>query len=213
MTTPTRRLRALLAMSAAAVLLAACGEATPAATGTSAAPSEPSPAPASTSPDAPAPDAASTPTATETARSAAFDHPVLTSVATMADGSTFTVADFAGRTIFVETFATWCSNCRRQLGDTNQAAAQAGDDAVFLILSIENNLDPAELEPYAAENGFDQLTFGVLDEQGLAAFNEQFGRSVLNAPSTPKFIVQPDGAIGELHTGYESPDEILAQLA
>ncbi|MDX1511281.1 MAG: hypothetical protein R3249_08040, partial [Nitriliruptorales bacterium] len=68
---------------------------------------------------------------------------VTEAVAIAPDGSTFTPADFAGKTVFVETFATWCSKCRAQLGDTNQAAAQAGDRAVFLILSVETDLDPA----------------------------------------------------------------------
>ncbi len=138
---------------------------------------------------------------------------VLASTATRPDGTTFAISDFAGQTVFVETFATWCSTCRKQLKSTTEAATQAGDGAVFLALSVETDLDPAELATYAAENGFVDITFAVMDAEALAAFNEQFGRSVLNAPSTPKFIVRPDGAITELVTGLESADEILAQLA
>ena len=42
-----------------------------------------------------------------------------------------TISEFAGTPVVVENFATWCSNCLRQLGDTQDAAAQAGSDAVF----------------------------------------------------------------------------------
>lgn len=137
---------------------------------------------------------------------------VLRATATAPDGSTFSIDDFAGEPVFVETFATWCSTCRRQLGSTQQAAVDAGDDAVFLILSVETSIDPARLATYAAEEGFADLRFGVLDEQGLAAFAEVFGRSVLNPPSTPKFRVTADGAVSGLTTGLESAEEILATL-
>lgn len=143
---------------------------------------------------------------------AATGSPVLATEATAPDGSTFTIGDFAGQPVFVETFATWCSTCRRQLGATQQAAVEAGDDAVFLILSVETSIDPAALADYAAEQGFDDLRFGRLDEQGLATFADAFGRSVLNPPSTPKFRVGPDGGISELTTGMESAEEILATL-
>ncbi len=146
-------------------------------------------------------------TTSEAAGSAAPDV-----TATMADGSTITLADYAGEQLFVETFATWCSNCRRQLGDTTAAAVQAGDDATFLVLSVETNLDPADLDGYAAENGFEGVTFAVLDDTSLATLSETFGNAVLVPPSTPKFTVAPDGTVGELVTGFESADEILAQL-
>lgn len=158
-------------------------------------------------------DTGSSPPSSSDPASADDVHPVLAAQATAADGSRFSIADFGGKTVFVETFATWCGNCRRQLGDTNAAAAEAGDDVVFLVLSIETELDPAELATYAADNGFDNVRFGVLDAQGLVDFNAQFGRSVLNAPSTPKFIVRADGSISELTTGFETSQEILGQLA
>lgn len=141
---------------------------------------------------------------------ASADLPEIT--ATMADGSTITLADYAGEPLFVETFATWCSNCRRQLGDTTAAAAQAGDAATFLVLSVESDLDPARLDTYATDNGFEGVTFAVLDDQSLSSLADTFGNSVLVPPSTPKFTVSPDGTVGELVTGFESPEEILGQL-
>ena len=40
------------------------------------------------------------------------------------DGASFTLDDFHGTPVFVETFATWCPNCKKQLEDTNAAAEQ-----------------------------------------------------------------------------------------
>ncbi|HKJ56969.1 MAG TPA: hypothetical protein VJ978_13385 [Nitriliruptoraceae bacterium] len=137
---------------------------------------------------------------------------VVAITATAPDGSTVSPADFAGTPVFVETFATWCSNCRSQLGDTNEAAGQVGDDAVFLALSVETDLDPAALETYAADNGFSNVVFGVLTREDLATLEAEFGNAVLVPPSTPKFTVAADGSVGELTTGFESVDEILGQL-
>lgn len=129
-----------------------------------------------------------------------------------ADGETFALADLLGRPVFVETFATWCGNCRRQLGDTNRAAEQAGDDAVFVALSVETDLDRDDMADYADEQGFDHIRFAVMSPEMLAAVNDAFGNTALNPPSTPHVTVAPDGTVGELVTGYDSPESILSAL-
>lgn len=159
-----------------------------------------------TSTDSPAPEQ------TEDPGSAYQASDVTSAVALAPDGSEFSIADHAGSTVFVETFATWCHNCSQQLPKTNEAAGQAGDRAVFLVLSVESGLDPQRVAEYQEDRDLDNLVFGVLSPEALAAFNDHFGSTVLSAPSVPKFIVQPDGSLGELMTGQESVEEILAQL-
>ena len=129
------------------------------------------------------------------------------------DGETFTIASLAGRPVFVEMFATWCSNCLEQLGKTQEAAAEVGDDAVVLALSVETDLDPADVAAYADDNGFDDIRFAVMSPELLAAVQQELGTTALNPPSTPKVVVGADGSVGELVTGSEDPDEILAALA
>lgn len=217
-----RLARRVAGLAVAAVVFAACGGGDDADTATSASPADQmeSEADDKASDDMASDDMSDhsddmTEDATEAAGAdgdAAAAAGVVAITATTPDGATISPADFAGTPVFVETFATWCSNCRSQLGDTNEAAAQAGDDAVFLALSVETNLDPSELEGYAAENGFSNVLFGVLAAEDLATLEEQFGNAVLVPPSTPKFTVAADGSVGELVTGFESVDEILAQL-
>lgn len=128
------------------------------------------------------------------------------------DGESFTISELAGTPVFVENFATWCSNCLRQLGDTQDAAARAGDNAAFLALSVETDLDPGDVAAYAEENGFDDIRFAVMTPEMLAAVEEAFGPSALNPPATPKVLIDATGTPGELVTGFESPDEIVAQV-
>jgi hypothetical protein len=128
-----------------------------------------------------------------------------------ASGETFTLGGFEGKTDFVEPMATWCTNCRQQLGNVAQARAAAGDDVVFVALSLETTLDPADLAAYQQSNGFD-WTFAVMSEEVLQGLAGEFGRSITSAPSTPHFIIRPDGTFTELSTGIDQPEELLAML-
>jgi thiol-disulfide isomerase/thioredoxin len=126
-------------------------------------------------------------------------------------GESFSLADFMGKTVFVEPMATWCTNCRQQLGNVNQVAAQAGDEVVFVALSLETNLNPADLSLYAESAGFDWL-FAVMTPEMLQSLSDTFGRSITSAPSTPHFFIRPDGSHTDLATGIKSPAELQERL-
>ena len=128
-------------------------------------------------------------------------------------GETFTLADFAGKTVFVEPMATWCTNCRRQLGNVAQAKAQLGDteEIVFVSLSVETNIGDGDLANYTQETGFD-WAFAVATPEMLVSLVDTFGQTITNPPSTPHFIIRPDGSTTELTTGFEGPEEILQNL-
>ena len=127
-------------------------------------------------------------------------------------GEPFTLADFAGKTVFVETMATWCPNCRQQLTNVKSAAARANPEtAVFVAISVETDLPPATLAQYADDNGFD-WTFAVATPEMVQALAETFGQTIANPPATPHFLILPDGSHGDLVTGFESGDQILANI-
>jgi thiol-disulfide isomerase/thioredoxin len=126
-------------------------------------------------------------------------------------GQSFTLADFAGKTIYVEPFATWCSNCRTQLRNVSEANAQLGDDVVFIALSVETNLSAADLQTYQAQTGYD-MTFAVATPELLAALVSAFGRTVANPPATPHFIIRPDGSLSGLVTGFKDTASVIASV-
>ena len=127
-------------------------------------------------------------------------------------GETFTLADFAGKTVFVEPMATWCTNCRRQLGNVRQAREQLdGEDVVFVALSVETNMGDGDLAQYAHEAGFDWV-FAVMTPEMLQQRVDAFGRAIGNPPSTPHFVIYPDGTTTELVTGIDPPEQLIAQL-
>lgn len=142
-----------------------------------------------------------------------LDHPLVDA----ATGEPFTVRGLEGSVVLVETMATWCGNCRRQLGHLAEAAAALGGEAAegvpvaYLAISVERGLDPAALTAYAARHGL-PFRFAVADDTLLRLLAERFGRAVLNPPSTPHVIVSPSGSVGPLTTGFSSPAELVARL-
>lgn len=127
-------------------------------------------------------------------------------------GQAFTLGDFAGKTVFVETMATWCSNCRQLLGNVADARSQmAGEDVVFVALSVETNISDAALADYTEQTGFD-WTFAVASPEMLQELAAAFGQSITNPPSTPHFVIRPDGSTTDLATGIKSPDAIISEL-
>ena len=127
-------------------------------------------------------------------------------------GESFTLADFAGKTVFVEPMATWCTNCRRQLGNVKAAKAElAADDVVFVGLSVETALDDATLASYADGAGFDWL-WAVVTPEMLQALADEFGQTISNPPATPHFVIRPDGSTTDLVTGIEPAEQIVAQI-
>ncbi len=130
-------------------------------------------------------------------------------------GETFTLADFAGKTVYVEAMATWCPPCRDQLTRVKEAAAQIPEeereDIVLVALSSEVDLPREILAAYAADNDF-PFVFAVMPAEMLKAMAEDLGQEIAVPPATPHLIVAADGTIGEVHTGSASPEEILALL-
>ena len=128
------------------------------------------------------------------------------------EGNEFTLNDFMGKPVFVENFATWCPTCRKQLGDTDTAAEELGDEAVFIALSVETDLSDGDVAEYAADNGFTHIRFAVMTPEFLAAITDHYGNGAINAPSTPKYVIDNHGVAGDMKTGTESADAIIEAL-
>jgi len=127
-------------------------------------------------------------------------------------GEVFTLASFEGQTVFVETMATWCSNCRIQLNNVGTARGEIEDsNIVFIALSLETNLSNEALAEYTQDEGFD-WTFAVMSPDMLRALVATFGRSVSSAPSTPHFIIHPDGTFTDVVNGIDSPETLIASF-
>ncbi len=128
-------------------------------------------------------------------------------------GATFTLAGYKGQAVYVENFATWCSNCQHQLTNAQEAAKANGDQAAFVALSVETDLSAKKIAAYAKDQRFDNIRFAVMTPEMLSAMQAAYGTSALNPPSTPHFYVTSSGATGTLSTGFEEATNIQTALA
>lgn len=155
------------------------------------------------------PDSAEADTVNTSADSPLWQTMALTNART---GESFTLADFAGKTVYVEPMATWCTTCRQQLNNLRAAQGELDSENIVLVaLSVETNVTAEQLAQYADNNDFN-WTFAVLTPELLTELVNQFGRAITSPPSTPHFIIRADGTTTELSTGIKSSETLVALL-
>jgi cytochrome oxidase Cu insertion factor (SCO1/SenC/PrrC family) len=131
----------------------------------------------------------------------------LTNVST---GQTFTVNDFKGKVILVETMAIWCSTCFRQQGQVKALHDLLGqrDDFVSIGLDVDPNEDAASLKSYVEKNGFDWL-YAVATTEVAQDISKHYGDQFLNPPSAPIVVIDRKGEAHPMPFGVKSADELL----
>lgn len=128
-------------------------------------------------------------------------------------GQTFSLADFQGKVVLVETMAIWCSNCLRQqreVRDLHQALGER-DDLVTVGLDIDANEDEASLKEYTARQGFNWI-YAVAPREVASEIGRLYGDHFLNPPSTPMLIVDRRGAVHPLPFGHKTVEDLQAAL-
>lgn len=93
------------------------------------------------------------------------------------DGASVTLADFSGKAVLVNLWATWCAPCRAEMPALSELQAEAGgEDFEVLAINIDTG-DASKPEAFLAEIGVSNLplyrdeTMGVfndLKKEGLA---------------------------------------------
>jgi tetratricopeptide (TPR) repeat protein len=77
------------------------------------------------------------------------------------DGKTWTTADFAGKTVLISLWATWCGPCRAEHHELQKLYDELKDrkDVAVLSFNVDVGDDVAKIAPYMAENHY---TFPVV---------------------------------------------------
>lgn len=122
-----------------------------------------------------------------------------------------TLANFAGKTVYIEAMAVWCTNCLAQQTQVIQARKSFGDDVVFISLDVDPSEDIPKIAKYATDKGFD-WTFTQASKELTAKLIDQFGRTITNPSSVPIFIISPNGKVSELFNGIHSADDLVTLI-
>lgn len=117
-------------------------------------------------------------------------------------GQPFTIASF-DRPVVIQSFAVWCPKCQRQ----SETIAGLDDSVVRVGLNTDPNEDDEKVRNHAEQNGFD-WRFAVAPTEMTESLREEFGPTVVNAPSTPVIVACQDGSSTFMSGSQQSVTEI-----
>jgi hypothetical protein len=128
-------------------------------------------------------------------------------------GESFTVNDYAGKVILLETMAMWCPNCLVQAWEVKQLRERLGprDDFVTITLDVDVNEDAASLKEYVER---DSLTghYAIAPLLVARALGNLYTAQYLNPPLSPMMIIDRNGEVHHLKYGRKDAAFLLEQV-
>lgn len=83
------------------------------------------------------------------------------------DGRTLTLADFRGRVVLLNLWATWCPPCRKEMPSLDRLNAKRGGQE-FEVIALSIDHDPTLVKPFYREIGVKTLR-GYFDQNARAS--------------------------------------------
>jgi len=112
-----------------------------------------------------------------------------------AEGNRRTLADYRGKVVLVDVWATWCPPCRKSLPEVAELQKGGGEGYVVLPISVDSK-GWGDVKPFLAQNPQLGLRAYVPDgAEGLHPFGE-----IRGIPTT--FIVDREGRVVKTWAGY-----------
>lgn len=129
-------------------------------------------------------------------------------------GETFSINDFKGKVVLVETMAVWCSNCYQQQNQILALHDAMGmrDDFVSLSLDIDPNEDETALTSYTQKNSAFAWRYAITGVDVAHEIGNTLGDQFLNPPFAPIFVVDRHGVAHALPFGIKSADDLMKAL-
>lgn len=112
------------------------------------------------------------------------------------DNKSFRLADFHGKVMVINLWASWCGPCRREVPDYDRVRKEyAGREVAFVGLTVDDTVDAAKVNRFVRETGFGFL-LGWADDE-LARVLMSGRRSI---PQT--IVIDTNGAVISHWDGY-----------
>lgn len=126
-------------------------------------------------------------------------------------GKTFSISDFKGSVVIIETFAVWCPTCTKQQRELQKLHAEYGDKVVNVTLDVDPNESEEKVRSHVERNGFDWL-YAVAPPEMTKSLIDQFGTVIVNAPSAPVVLICENGSARLLGRGVKSADKLSKEV-
>ena len=124
-------------------------------------------------------------------------------------GETFSMNDYAGKVVLVETMAIWCPNCLIQATQVEKLHEALGnpEDLISVTLDVDSHEDEAVLKEYAASYHFD-WHFAVAPLMVERALGNLYNVEYLNPPLSPMLVIDRDGHVHQLEYGIKDAEKL-----
>ena len=128
-------------------------------------------------------------------------------------GESFTVNDYAGKVVLLETMAIWCPNCIIQANEIRNLHKVLGnpEDLVSVSLDVDVNEDNEALGKYANEYGFD-WHFAIASNEVARALGNLYTAQYLNPPLAPMMIIDREGKVHHLEYGIKDAEMLQQEV-
>ena len=127
-------------------------------------------------------------------------------------GVKFTVNSFFGKPVLLESFAVWCPTCAKQQEEIKKLHEEIGDSVVSISLDTDPNEDAQRVLKFIEENDFGWY-YAVSPVEMTQLLVDDFGNSIVNAPSAPVILICEDGSYKRLENGVKRVDELKGEIA
>ena len=117
-------------------------------------------------------------------------------------GQTFSMNDFAGKVVLLETMAEWCINCVQQQNEVKKLEGLTDNSKDLILVSLDTDLheDAASLKKYADTYGFD-WRFAISQLDVDRALSNLYDSEYMNPPLAPMLFIDRQGGVYGLPFG------------
>jgi cytochrome oxidase Cu insertion factor (SCO1/SenC/PrrC family) len=124
-------------------------------------------------------------------------------------GETFTMNDYSGKVVLLETMAMWCPNCVVQANEVRNLHELLGnpEDLISVSLDVDINEDTKSLGEYASGYGF-EWHFAVAPLLVARALGNLYTAQYLNPPLSPMLIIDREGNVHHLEYGLKEAETL-----
>ncbi|MFH1408810.1 MAG: redoxin family protein [Nanoarchaeota archaeon] len=122
----------------------------------------------------------------------------------------FTVDEFKGRIVLVESFAARCQICDEQHRELEKLKEQYRE-LIVISFDTENNEQEGSVSDYLNEHGFDWL-FAVPSDEVKRSLSEDFGGDGLDGLQVPIVLVCEDQTTRMLPFGLKDADRLKEEI-
>ncbi|MCJ7534095.1 MAG: redoxin family protein [Anaerolineales bacterium] len=128
-------------------------------------------------------------------------------------GETFTMNDFTGKVVLVETMAMWCPNCIVQANEVRNLHGLLGDteDFISVSLDVDVNEEAASLKEYSEGYGF-EWHFAIAPLEVARALGNLYSAQYLNPPLSPMLIIDRNGEVHQLEYGKKTAQTLVESV-